>query len=296
VTGPVVERAAEGGGRRRANDMLLIRESAKDEEQLLGMAHQAHAAARAVEGWQALRDAGIDPLRNPQDHDGEVWTDRANRLVLFAAAGTGRRTLEVLALASAARTQGASQWWTDVLEEILRAERPRRLWLPSASRLTRDLLAGNRLLRVIEECVDTVMLGGAAIDIGPQNPHGGMSLSFAVAFAAAERDEIVRRNVQGRIAHVGDRGRWLGGWPSVPLGYALGHDGTLAPDPAAGQVLELVARLLADPAYDPQDALAVLGGVGLATPRGSGQRRWVWDVDAVAVELAAVRDRQEGVL
>ncbi len=276
--------------------MVIVRESAKDEELLLGMAHQAHAGARAVEGWEALRDVGIDPLRDPQAHDAEVWTEKGNRIVMFPAAGTGRRTLEVLALASAARTVGKSQWWSDVLEEILRSERPRRLWLPNASRLTRDLLAGNRLLRVIEDCVETVMLGGSGIDIGPQNPHGMMSLSFAISFAAAERDEVVRRNLQGRVAHVGDRGRWLGGWPSVPLGYVLGHDGVLSVDEDCGPVLELVARLLADPAHDTQDTAAVLAGAGLATPRGSGQRRWVWDQAAVGRELAVLRTRQDGLL
>lgn len=89
---------------------------------------------------------------------------------------------------------------------------------------------------------------------------------------------------------------WLGGWPSVPLGYVLGHDGVLSVDEDCGPVLELVARLLADPAHDTQDTAAVLAGAGLATPRGSGQRRWVWDQAAVGRELAVLRTRQDGLL
>jgi DNA invertase Pin-like site-specific DNA recombinase len=267
--------------------LIVVRESAKDLDLLRGMALQAHASARDVPGVDALAAAGIEPLLRPEEHGAELWSEAGNRIALVPAAGTHCATWQVMALASAARTVGKSQWWSDVFEEILERLRPRRLWLPSASRLTRDLLAGNRLLRVIESTVDTVVLGASAIAVGPQNPHGMMSLSFAITFSATERDELVRRNLQGRVTGA-DRGRWLAGWPAVPLGYRLDGDGRLRPDPDAGPVLELASRLLADECRDLADIADVLDRAGVATPVGSGLRRWSWDPDAVAAELVAI--------
>ena len=272
----------------RAQDLVVVRESGPDPEQLLGMAQQAHATASQVEGIDALKKIGTRPLYEPERYDAELWTSPSCRLALMPAPGTEQRTWQVLATASASRTGASGQWWSDVLATILRDLRPHRLWLPSASRLTRDALAGHQLLRVIEDTVDEVRLGGSPIPVGPQNPYGMQSLGFAISFAASERDELVRRNIQGKLT-AASRQRFLPGPAGVPLGYRLGHDGVLAVDPAAGPVLELAARLLADPGATAEQVRDAMSRAGLRTPALSGSGGWEWDADAVDAELAALR-------
>ena len=246
-------------------------------------------AARTVPGVDALRSVGVAPLYEPEAFDAELWTGQSSRLVLMPAPGTELRTWQVMATASAARTDDLGQWWSEVFKEVLLRLRPRRVWLPTLSRLTRGLFSGADLLRTMEDTVDEVVLGGTPVALGPSNPAGMMMLGFAVQFAATERDEVVRRNLQGRVTAVGDRERFVHGPGAVPLGYRLSVSGRLEPHPAAGPVLELAARLLADPDRTPKSVHEVMSRAGLASPLLGGDGRWTWDADAVAAELAVLR-------
>lgn len=273
----------------RADDLVLVRESVPSLKLLMGMALQAYSAARSVPGVAALRAAGTRPLHAPDKFEGELFTGQATRMVLLPAEGTGHRTWEILAVASAARTDDKGQWWTRVTSDILRRLRPRRLWLPTASRLTRDLLSGHQLLRVIEETVDEVNLGGTPISVGPGNASGMMMIAFAIGFAATERDETVRRNLQGRVTAIAEHGRWGHGARAVPLGYVLGPGGGLLLDLRAGRVLTLAALLLSQPDMPAKTVREVMVRVGLRTPASCPGGRWEWDEDSVAAEIDALQ-------
>ena len=261
-------RLPAGLASQRVTDMVIVRESAMYDRQLLaGMQRQTLSYCGHLPGVNEVLAEELGPLVSATCHFPHFRVNRRhNRAVVFEHSG-------VIYLYSEGSAASLDELTGDndfvmLVAELFKLFRPINVHVATLGRLVRAAQFSGTLLGVAEYTVDEVRIGGSQV-IKLRDPYGKMHWQTLGMISAFERDLIIQRLLVGRINQF-LRGEWVLGRNTEPPGYPV-VDGRLVRDDSTKDHIEKVLTILADPDAGPRAVVEKLARLGVVAHRRRGK-------------------------
>lgn len=259
----------------RVTSLVVCRESNEYSRVLMeGLVQQTLSYCDGVRSRDTVAKLGLTPLTGDGELPPEVkivpLTCGRAKAMLFAVGNE----FYLYAMVSAAKANAmGDNDWTQLLQAVIEALRPRDLYAASLSRLVRAFTYSAKVLVAVSENVERVHAGSTLISfVGKDRLVGGILWSSLSMIATSERDLIVQRLTSGVVAKY-FRKEWVKGAGSVPLGYALDpHTKNLRVDPDQTEALRLVLMALAQPRPDYIRLVHELADMGISSTTQRAQK------------------------
>jgi len=241
--------------------MYAARESSVGNPQLLaGMVYQTLGPHTSDPVVAEVLELGIEPLQGDcpfphhavmRSHTKSVVFTHGNHAFIYA-----------LGSASKANSQQGENQFVETLCETLVALRPRRLYIHEFTRMVRSADWSNKLMRTLRDTGTVVHTGGVEIDVRTADGR----LQYLLLTLIADQDRIrLLVKLFGGVVNKHQRGQWILGKESVPLGYRL-EDGKIVLDESQVESTRQLISLMADPSLSARVVIDLAGKAGCTSP------------------------------